>query len=196
MDWGPHLLVWLILVVAVVSILRITKNPGRGLLALAILVLLLVIVTGTQGGLGYFSPDTLEFQHQWELAILNGCVPIYRSARITSPVAVIDLAIREGYIEPLPTSGPRWVCTSHWNNAWYDGQSFFHQTVLWRGEAIAGWTLANPKAAKLVWPEAIRLMRVDDPYGVNRGAFLLDRAQYCQTLEAIQELIAGMNAGR
>jgi len=91
----------------------VKRRTGITIGVVAVLIIGVLLGTGTRGGMGRFSPDTLEFQTRSEFTILNGAIPLYRSNWETSENELLTYIQKEGYVQPIATDNPRWETLFH-----------------------------------------------------------------------------------
>ena len=132
----------------------------------------LLYATSGRGGLGYFSPQTLEYCTQGERSIFG--IPIYRSLCEQHDNGLIRLLIDDGYVKPDHESTAHWETVFHWNDSWRDGEGWLYHMLIRNRDAMIDWTLAHPESAKIFWPELFRHLRSTDPSG-GRGLISLWR---------------------
>jgi hypothetical protein len=150
-------------------------------------------LTGGRGGLGYFSPDTLEYRTQSEWTVAFGEVPVYRSRLAVRRNALLEMLQAEGYVVPIATAEPHWLCVMHWNDAWrYVNSSTVHKILMSRQEEMIAWTREYPACARVYWPEAFRLMRSDRVSDHELAGAILFGCCHCRTADEVEQCIAGI----
>jgi len=159
-----------------------------------LIIAYIVLGTGTRGGLGYFAPDTLEFESRSEYTILSGSVPIYRSARQPETLPLLDYLRQSGYV-PIRSGPPRkWNEECHWNSAWKDGYSTFHRALTRESEERISWSKAHPERAKLYWSTVFRWMRSDQERENWAATSLLQCHWRNLTLQELPKVIADIES--
>lgn len=126
---------------------------------------IVVIVVGwlmsTRGGIGEFSPYTLEHRWRSEYTLFFGEIPIYRSRWHYETHPLTAYLQAEGLVSAVhDESQQRWELLFHWNGAWKDGYGGLYDEF--RGaESTIEWCEANPTCARLYYSELFKLLRSD-----------------------------------
>jgi len=131
------------------------------------------LLTSQRGGLGYFSPYTLQYRTQSERTFFATGIPFYRSSYGYEDHPLISTLVREGFLSPQSDSADRWICVSHWNQSWKDGHGRLYSVLNRDIEEVLGWTRRNPKCAKILWSEGFRYLRSDDATQIRIGDAIL-----------------------
>jgi len=189
MEWWLLLIVLLALVLAVVLLVRTTRNWLRGVLGLLILFLG-VVLTGTSGGISYFSPYSLEVRSQEEFTIFSGEIPLYRSSPTYRTPELMEFLVKEGFAQPVEPERQRWLLFYHSNGAWKDGGTPLEYLMSRQRHDLIEWSLADRERAALYWSEGFRLLRSELKADVVAGGLLLSIGWHCETIEELREKIA------
>src|SRR5690242_667998 len=131
----------------IICVLGILLVPG----------LLAGLLTGKRGGLGHFSPHTLEYTTQSEFAVLG--LPVYRSDRRPGSNELVDFLVEEGFVLPVQSQKQRWELVFHWNDAWRGGHGYLYHLLGRDRKELIKWSKADPQRARLYWSELFRLLR-------------------------------------
>lgn len=132
-----------------------------GLLALVCAYFAVLMFSGSSGGRGYFSPNTLEYRTQSETLCLGTGIPLYRGPSEYHQHELVTLLVDKGYWRPKPVASPGWIPLFHHNSMWRDGESRFHRQLFWRKNEWIEWTNKNPEEAARFWPQILELLRND-----------------------------------
>ncbi len=138
-----------------------------------------------------FSPETLEYYTRSEYTILGGEIPLWRSFAQPSRREVIDVAVKNGWIEPVTTGEPRWDLVYHANAAWKDGHGPLYELLSRSDEAILEKSLSDPDWARVYWGEVFGALRSPNPVERDVGGHI---SQYwrCETADELRRQIAGV----
>lgn len=137
------------------------------LAAIAVSAFLLFFRLG--GGVGYFSPDTLEYKSRshdfldWPTRDRN---------------ELTEYLIRKGYWSPIETKKPRWILMFEFWPGMRDGQSSLHAELSWRGDEWIEWSESHPEQAAQLWPQVLGVLRADPKIGREEAAELMLNARY------------------
>jgi hypothetical protein len=153
-------------------------------------MLALVTLTGTSGGLAYFSPYTLEYQTQLEFTIIWGALPVYRSQRRDADNELAAFLRQEGFMTSVRPEAQRWELVFHWNHAWRDGYGPLYDVLIRHRREIIEWSQADPKRAQLYWSESFKHLRSDNKIDVLTGQLILISCWHSQSTQELREQIA------
>ena len=160
--------------------------------AIFVVAIFLLCVNWSDGGRGFFSPDTLDCRTQSEMLFPGTKIPIYRSTYDYHRYELVEYLIAEGYWSPVETTSPRWFATFHWNRQWRDGTSDFHRAFGWRSEEWIQWTKDHPEIAAKLWPVVLDALRTPTEPDVSRAQSLLFIANLAATLKDFEVGVAEM----
>ena len=132
------------------------------LAAIAVSVFLLFFRLG--GGVGYFSPDTLEFKSSSHDLLDQ---PTRRRNELT------EYLIRKGYWTPIETNDPRWIKVFEWWPGQRDGYSDLCRELSGRRKEWILWSEKNPGRAAALWPQILEMLRADPVRGARQAEDLL-----------------------
>jgi hypothetical protein len=152
----------------------------------------LVLLTGTRGGLAYFSPHTLEYQTQSEFTVLGGTIPIYRSPRRNVENELATFLHQQGYAAVVQPQDQRWEVIFHWNHAWKDGQGSLYDVFGPNRHEIIKWSQADPERAKIYWSEGLKHLRSNNLKDERTGYSILLHCWRAKSIPELREQIAGM----
>jgi hypothetical protein len=116
-------------------------------------------LTGTRGGLAYFSPFTLEYETQSEYTLLDGAWVIYRSPRNPVNNALVNYLRESRVVMPDESGRQRWDSVFHWNDAWKDGFGQGYDVLVRSRESVIDWSKADSSRAQIYWSEAFKCLR-------------------------------------
>ena len=150
---------------------------------------LVVALTADHGGLGYFSPQTLEYCTQSERTIAVLGVPIYRSRCEYHENELLALLIDHGYVKPQRDVKRQWKTVFHWNSNWRDGYGILSSALSRDRDELMAWTQANPEIAKVYWSEIFRLLRSEDPNDAMAGEGLVPYWRSLDTPDKVREVV-------
>jgi fermentation-respiration switch protein FrsA (DUF1100 family) len=139
-----------------------------GVIAIPSLVL---YVTFNVGSCGRFCPFSLRMEsHQYFVT------PLFGSPWTPKPNELIDYLKRTSRIAAIADKPVRWDSLYHFNTQWRDGMGRPYGAFVRDRRRLIDWSEKHQALADLVWPEAIRLIRSDDPVHVGYGYYLLETA--------------------
>lgn len=156
----------------------------------ACLVLGILLFFGTSGGLGHFSPYTLEYKIQSEFTIFGGEIPVYRSSPQNVENELATFIHEDGYVMPMQPEIQRWESIFHWNHAWKDGHGPLYDVFVRHRREIIAWSRANPERARIYWSEGFRHLRSSRKVDVWTGREILKSCWRSQTIPELRERIA------
>jgi len=151
------------------------------------LILVLGLLARREGGLAHFSPHTLEYTIQSEVAVAG--LTIFRSARQPVGNELVDFLVAEGFVAPEQPQTQRWESVFHWNEAWRDGHGALYPILCRDRQALVEWSKADPPLARLYWAEVFRLLRSDRKADHVAAYVLAQRWRECETVPAFRELL-------
>jgi hypothetical protein len=138
-----------------------------------------------RGGVGYWSPDSLEGYTQREYVTPIFHIPIYRSLRSLRRYELVDFLVAKGYWSPRKAAGtPRLLLMFRWNDLWKDGYSGIHREFTRSGPFWQEWTTSHPSAAAELWPRVLESLRTW-PHGNYYAVQLLFLSRDSQTAEDV-----------
>ena len=140
------------------------------------------------GGRTFFSPDTLESRAQGECLLPLTEIPVCRGRAATYRMAVVNFLIARGFWSKSDVTPPRWICVSHHNAQWRDGQSQFHRELAWRGEDWIRWSQENDALARVVWPRVLRELRKPGVTDTGDAQRILTAARIAWSVESFEWL--------
>ena len=109
------------------------------------------------GGIGHFSPDTLQSSAQRELFFLH-CRAMAMPARYHQ-MPLVTYLIEKGYWKPQDAGNPHWTLSFEWQAGQHDGESRLHRELAWYHEAWIEWSDQHPEIAKELWPLVLHILR-------------------------------------
>lgn len=166
----------------------------RRILCLIGIMILGVLLLGTQGGLTYFSPFTLEIEGQSEFAIWGGSLPVYRSPRRPVHNELVTFLLEEGFVERVQPESQRWDLVFHWNRAWKDGHCTLYEVLVRYRRSIIEWSRADRERARIYWSEGFRYLRSDRKSDIAIGHVILADCWRCESIPELRERIAVLKA--
>ncbi len=122
---------------------------------------MLACLTANDGGLGEFSPDTLEFRTRSELTIIGTDIPLYRSDWEYREIPLSRFLIDHNLVQPVRSGNPRWESVFHWNEGWRDGFGPMRNVLKPAGQRLA-WMESHTDYARVYYTELFRLLRSND----------------------------------
>ena len=166
----------------------------RAFAAIAVVIIVAaVLLTSTRGGLGDFSPHTLEYRTQSERTIFATDIPIYRSGYEPVENALLTMLIEDGFVSPQPAETDRWEPLFHWNDSWRDGYGPLYDIFHRHRDQIIEWSHNNQECAEVYWSEGFRLLRSNNKTDVMAGQSILnfcwritDPAEMRKTIQQIK----------
>lgn len=135
------------------------KRLLRWLLISVGIYLAAIMLLGSSGGQGFFSPDTLEYRTHSEILLLGTQIPLYRGSFEYHESVLVKFLIDKGYWNARSVDSPRWLILFHWNHSWRDGESTFHRLFNWKKDDWIEWTAKHPDDAARFWPRILELLR-------------------------------------
>src|SRR5262245_18059651 len=152
------------------SVVRRLDDPMRFRLLTLLIVAALIpplgyaflVVSGSSGGRGAFSPDTLAYRVQSEVLLYGTTVPVFQSRWRNHDHELVKFLIDMGHWKPAETNTPRWLFLFQSNSMWRDGESSLHRAFFWKREFWIEWTNKHPKQAAAFWPCILDLQRSGD----------------------------------
>ena len=150
-----------------------------------------LLLTGTRGGLEYFSPYTLKLTTQSEFALLGG-FPIYRSSLAPVDNELVTFIQDEGFVVPQQPMDQRRVLIFHWNWAWKDGYGPMYDILHRNRESVMAWCKEDRQRAQLYWSEGFRYLRSENPADVQIGEAILNYGWRAQSIEKLETVIASI----
>jgi hypothetical protein len=163
------------------------------ILAVSLAAILLIAVTGTRGGMSYFSPQTLKCYTRSEYTILGG-IPIWRSFAQPESPKIIEIAVSKGWLKPQTAETEKWELVFHWNNAWRDGETDIYGFLYKYDDAIIEWLEENPDLADRYWREGFQRYRSSDPETRYIGVRILNTAWRCKSMEELDREIKAIES--
>lgn len=157
-------------------------KPLRFSVGVVVVFLVVIFLASTEGGRGFFSPDTLETKWQRERVLWFTHLPVYRSTFSYHRYELVEYLISKGYWTPLDVDEPRWMSVFHWNRQWKGGTGDIPRFLGWRGQRWIDWSEADPEAAKVMWPRVLDVLRSEDGNAMSRFAELMWEAERCSNL--------------
>lgn len=154
----------------------------------------LILLTGTRGGLSYFSPATLEYEVQSEYAVLNGAFPIYRSRRDPAANELCEHLRKSGHVEIEAGPARRWEQVFHWNAAWKDGEGPLYEALIRNQGRIVEWSEADPARARIYWSEGFRLLRSEKEIERWAGVEIINSCWRSRSITELNPRIADVKA--
>jgi len=145
-----------------------------------VLGLVAALFTWQRGGLGHFSPYTLQYTTQSEFTVAG--LPVYRSARQPVRNELVDFLVEEGFVAPVQPQKQRWEKVFHWNEAWRDGYGPLYPILVRDRDQVIEWTKADPERARLYWSEVFRLLRSEREADLLAGRDMAGRWRHCQSV--------------
>jgi len=139
-------------------------RPIEWIILAAIAVSLFLLFVRLGGGVGYFSPDTLEFKSSSH-DLLDWPTP-HRNE-------LTEYLIRKGYWSPKETKSPRWILMFEWWPGQRDGYSHLCRELSGRRKEWIAWSETNPEHAAVLWPDILQILRDDPNLGRTRAEELL-----------------------
>ena len=132
----------------------------------------------TEGGIGEFLPDTLEFRYRSERLLPIAQIPVYQSGYNKDQYGIVEYLIQKGYWQAREVEVPQWILMYHSNRQWKDGHSRLHAELSWRGKEWMQWSEEHPELASVVWPIVLGLIRSDQQ---SEATALLWHAKHSET---------------
>jgi hypothetical protein len=163
-----------------------------GIVTLALLVFL--VSTVTRGGRAFFSPYSLDYKGQWEITVLGGSVPIYRSSLADSPNALVTMLRDERFATPMGADNHPWELVYHANEAWKDGDGRLYDILVRYRSQLIEWSKADHERARVYWEEGFRLLRSDNKAEVRCGIEVLKSCWGYESVSDLQQAIAATKA--
>jgi hypothetical protein len=166
----------------------------RSIIALSIVALILgcLWLTGTRGGLEYFSPYTLQLTVQSEFTLLDGELPFYRSSSRPVDNALVSYVRDAGFVAPEKPTTDRQLLVFHWNRVWKDGDSELYGLLHSNREQIIEWCNEDPDRAKIYWSEGFRHLRANDQSNVYIGESILSNGWRAKSVDELKQQIASI----
>jgi hypothetical protein len=118
-----------------------------------------LLLLGSSGGRGFFSPDTLKYRSQAEVLCRGTKLPLFRWPFEYHEHELVKFLVDKGYWQPKEVGSPRWIFLFQWNHMWRDGESSFHRQFFWKKAHWIEWTNKNPEEAARFWPSILELLR-------------------------------------
>jgi hypothetical protein len=156
---------------------------------IVLLVTAVVSITGTQGGLAWFSPFTIEYTTQREFTLLAGALPIYRSAPRGRHNEVAAMLHEEGFAAPTQLGDARCELIFHENNAWRDGFGPLYDVFIRHRKQVIGWSKADRTRARLYWQEGLKHLRSHRQVDIWIGREILSTGWKSQKLAELEDRI-------
>ena len=146
-----------------------------------------LLLSSQRGGLGYFSPYTLEYEVQSEYTIGGtGGVPLFRSFRKPIYNEFIEMLKDDGFVAPQ-SANHRWETVFHWNDSWRDGYSSLY--YIFHRERAMTWSRNNPECATIFWHRVFQLLRSENEREILIGRALLSRYREIFLIEDAQYIL-------
>jgi hypothetical protein len=139
-------------------------RPIEGIILAGIVVILFPLFYDPGGGVGHFSPDTLEFKSRSH-RLLDG--PTLRRNELT------EYLIRMGHWKPIETDNPRWIKMFEWWPGQRDGYSHLCRELSGRRKEWIAWSETHPERAAVLWPQVLDMLRADPTRGASQAEELL-----------------------
>ena len=155
----------------------------------ALVLWIFLYATANRSGLGYFSPQTLEYCTQTESTIPMLGIPVYRSRCYYHKNEIIEFLIENGYVKPDRESTAHWKTVFHCSDRWKDGYGPLYYMLFRHREAMIDWTLSHPEPAKVYWHELFWLLRSPDPDVMNGADSLARVWREFDTAEEVRETV-------
>ncbi len=166
------------------------KRRLRYVLLIACIIFVGILLTGTRGGLGYFSPYTLEYVSQSEFTLFWGSCPIYRSAAKKHPNEVLEFIQREGFVSPQTPQAQRWEVAFHWNETWRDGYGSLYYVLGRQRNEVIEWSTADRERAEIYWSEGFTYLRSEQETDMMIGRTILESCWRCESVADLKKQIA------
>jgi hypothetical protein len=163
------------------------KRYGRVTVLVCCVALVLLLLTGTGGGLTQFSPSTLEYTTQSEFTLFGGRFPVFRSTPQGADNELVAFLREEGFVTPAPTEDQRWELISHWNDAWRDGFGPLYDVFVRYRREIIQWSKADRERARIYWTEGFKYLRSGRKVDVWAGRDILRFCWRCQSIPELRE---------
>ncbi len=134
-----------------------------------------LLLLGSSGRRGFFSPDTLEYRSQSEVLCRGTSVPLFRGPFEYHEHELVKFLVDKGYWQPKKIDSHRWIFLFQWNDMWRDGESSFHRQFFWKKAHWIEWTNKNPEGAARFWLRILELLRGDNE---EKAVEMLYEVQY------------------
>jgi hypothetical protein len=145
----------------------------------------------SSGGLGFFSPDTLDAYVQAEILLPGTRLPIFRSPPKHFRYPVVSYLVDKGYWAPRASGSPSWLSLYHTNAQWSDGKSDLYRELRWRGDEWIDWSKRYPDLAADLWPRVLSKLRTGNTARAEKLLFFCgscqDPALYHEMLTTLGE---------
>lgn len=152
----------------------------------------LLLMTGGTGGLGHFSPYTLEYTTQSEWTLFRGAVPIFRSFSQSVDNELVTILLEEGFVTPMETGEGRWELIFHWNDAWRGGDGGLYDVFVRHRREIIEWSKADRERARIYWREGFKYLRSQRKVDNSIGRAILTEGWRCESISELREKIEAM----
>ncbi|MBM4072802.1 MAG: hypothetical protein FJ271_28325 [Planctomycetes bacterium] len=133
-----------------------------GMLILACGYVAALLLLGSSGGRGFFSPDTLEYRSQSEILCRGTELPLFRGPSKYHEHELVKFLVDKGYWQAREVNSAQWIFLFQWNHMWRDGESSFHRQFFWKKAHWIEWTDKNPEEASRFWPRILEMLRGDN----------------------------------
>jgi hypothetical protein len=140
----------------------------------------------SSGGLGFFSPDTLDAYVQGEILLPGTRLPIFRTPPMYFRYRVVTYLVDKGYWAPRTTGSPSWLRLYHTNAQWSDGKTDLYHELRWRGDEWIYWSDRHPNLAADLWPRVLARIRAGD---TDRAQTLLFFCGVCEDPTLYHEML-------
>lgn len=155
----------------------------------------LLLLTGTSGGIAYFSPYTLEYETQSEFTILNGALPVFRSSRREAENELVTFLKQERLVDLEQPYDQRWELIFHWNHAWRGGYGTLYDVLIRHRREIIEWSKADRERARLYWSEGLKHLRSGKESDVRTGQMILLWCWRAKNTQELRQQIAAVKRG-